>query len=163
MQMINTLLGTKSHMSQVFTSDGRRLAVTVVKTGPNIVTQIKSEEKEGYNSLQLGWDSRNFRTLPNPQKGHLKASGASKDKKLALKFLREVPRDTEDVYAVGDSITPAQVLEAGDLVSVSGVSKGKGFQGVVKRWGFKGGPRTHGQSDRLRAPGSIGQGTTPGR
>ena len=150
-------------MSQVFTSDGRRLAVTVVKTGPNIVTQIKSEEKEGYNSLQLGWDSRNFRTLPNPQKGHLKASGASKDKKLALKFLREVPRDTEDVYAVGDSITPAQVLEAGDLVSVSGVSKGKGFQGVVKRWGFKGGPRTHGQSDRLRAPGSIGQGTTPGR
>ena len=148
-------------MSQIFTEDGRRHAVTVVKSGPNIVTQVKNEDKDGYNSLQLGWDTRNFRTLKSPQKGHLK--GVTKGNVVALKFLREVPRTTEDVYSVGDSITPAQVLEAGDLVSVSGVSKGKGFQGVVKRWGFKGGPRTHGQSDRLRAPGSIGQGTTPGR
>lgn len=148
-------------MSQVFTAEGKRLAVTVVKTGPNIVTQIKTEASDGYNSLQLAWDTRNLRTLPKPQKGHLK--GVIKDQKMAPKFLREVPRIDDEEYKIGDQITPAQVLEAGDLVEVTGVSKGKGFQGVVKRWGFAGGPRTHGQSDRLRAPGSIGQGTTPGR
>ena len=161
MQMINTLLGTKSHMSQVFTEDGKRLAVTVVKTGPNIVSQVKTEDKHGYNSLQLAWDTRNLRTLKKPQAGHLKK--VTTDKKVTFKFLREVSRTAEDEYSVGDSITPSQVLEAGDLVAVTGKSKGKGFQGGVKRWGFAGGPRTHGQSDRLRAPGSIGQGTTPGR
>lgn len=148
-------------MSQVFTEDGRRLAVTVVKSGPNIVSQVKTEDKHGYNSLQLAWDTRNLRTLKKPQAGHLKK--VTTDKKVTFKFLREVARSGEDEYSVGDSITPAQVLEAGDLVAVTGTSKGKGFQGGVKRWGFAGGPRTHGQSDRLRAPGSIGQGTTPGR
>lgn len=161
MQMINTLLGTKSHMSQVFTTNGKRLAVTVVKTGPNIVTQVKHQDKDGYNSLQLAWDTRNLRTLKKPQAGHLKK--VTKDKKVTYKYLREVNRNPEDVYSVGDSIAPIQVVQVGDLVAVTGISKGKGFQGVVKRWGFAGGPRTHGQSDRLRAPGSIGQGTTPGR
>ncbi len=146
-------------MSQAFVK-GTRVPVTLVKTGPCIVTQVKKSEKDGYWAVQLGFGEKRIKNVTKPLQGHLK--GAIKGKK-APAFLREVIFDKEPDYKTGDIVTVDKVLKKGDLVSVAGKSKGKGFAGVVKRWGFAGGPRTHGQSDRLRAPGSIGQGTTPGR
>lgn len=146
-------------MSQTFV-EGTRVPVTLVKTGPCIVTQIKKENTDGYWAVQLGFGQKKIKNIGKSAKGHLK--GATKDK-MAPRFLREVKLDDEPKVKKGDVISVADVFRKGDLVEVFGVSKGKGFQGVVKRWRFAGGPRTHGQSDRLRAPGSIGQGTTPGR
>lgn len=162
--MINTILGTKLEMKQAFTKSGQRLTVSVVKSGQNLVTQVKSNDKDGYSSVQLGFGSRKTKNITKPELGHLK--GAIKEGKIAPSFLKEVfggDGGNEGNYKAGDVINPSDVLKPGDLVSVTGVSKGKGFAGVVKRHGFAGGPKTHGQSDRLRAPGSIGQGTTPGR
>lgn len=166
--MIDTILGTKLHMVQTFTQEGTRVPVTVVKTGPNVVTQIKRLEKDGYRALQLGFGAKKIKDITKPLLGHLKGAiekyqiSNIKNQKFAPRFLREV-RTAEEEYKAGDVIVPSQVLKPGDLVQVTGVSKGKGFVGVVGRWGFAGGPKTHGQSDRLRAPGSIGRGTTPGR
>lgn len=161
--MIDTLLGTKLHMEQAFTQTGVRVPVTVVKTGSNIVTQVKAKEKDGYVAIQVGFGTRKLKHLTKPLLGHLKKI-LDQEEKTAPRFLKEIRTGSDLVgYKVGDAIGPADVLKPGDLVRVTGVSKGKGFAGVVKRWGFAGGPKTHGQSDRLRAPGSIGQGTTPGR
>lgn len=148
-------------MSQAFTPSGRRVPVTVVRSGPNVVTQVKKEDRDGYWALQLGFGQRKIKNITKPLKGHLR--GAIKDKKIAPRYLREVRLEDVPEYKVGDTIKPQDVLAPGDVVQATGISKGKGFAGVVKRWGFAGGPRTHGQSDRLRAPGSIGQTTTPGR
>ncbi|OGM06597.1 50S ribosomal protein L3 [Candidatus Woesebacteria bacterium GWC1_42_13] len=139
---------------------GRRVTVTKVLAGPCVVTQVKNMEKDGYWAVQLGFGQRRIKNITKPMQGHLK--GAIKDKK-APRFLAEVRLSEEPDLAVGDKVVASDIFNAGDIVSISGTSKGKGFQGVVKRWGFAGGPRTHGQSDRERAPGSIGQGTTPGR
>lgn len=158
--MVNTILGTKLHMSQAFTQTGIRVPVTVVKSGPNVVTQVKTGDKDGYKALQLGFGTRKTKNMTKPVLGHLK--GVLKEGK-APRFLREVRLDEDVEYQPGDVVVPSQVLKPGDLVQVTGISKGKGFAGGVKRWGFAGGPKTHGQSDRHRAPGSIGQGTTPGR
>ncbi|MBI2007178.1 MAG: 50S ribosomal protein L3 [Candidatus Blackburnbacteria bacterium] len=161
--MIDTILGTKSHMGQAFTQSGVRVPVTVVRTGPNIVTQVKAKEKDGYAAVQVGFGTRKFKHLTKPLLGHLKKI-LNQESKTAPRFLKEIRTDSGATkYSVGDVIGPADVLKPGDLVRVTGVSKGKGFAGVVKRWRFAGGPKTHGQSDRLRAPGSIGRGTTPGR
>ncbi len=157
--MINTLLGSKQHMSQAFV-EGTRVPVTWIKTGPCIVTQVKTVEKDGYWSVQLGFAEKRVKNVTKPLKGHLK--GAIKDNK-APRFLREVRLETESDLKVGDIVKLTQIFRKGDVVSVAGTSKGKGFAGVVKRHHFAGGPKTHGQSDRHRAPGSIGQGTTPGR
>ena len=157
--MIDTVLGTKSHMSQTFTPEGRRVPVSVVQSGTNVVTQVKTGEKDGYWALQLGFGTRRIKNITKPLRGHLKLT---KDSKTAPRYLREIKISQEE-YQPGQTINPSDVLKPGDLVQVTGISKGKGFAGVVKRWGFKGGPRTHGQSDRERAPGSIGQTTTPGR
>lgn len=146
-------------MSQAFVG-GTRVPVTVVKAGPCFVTQIKSEEKDGYWAVQLGYGEKDKEKLTKPIKGHLK--GATKGKK-APRFLREIRFEKKPDLKVGDEVKVSDVLKEGDVVAVTGTSKSKGFAGVVKRWGFAGGPRTHGQSDRLRAPGSIGQGTDPGR
>lgn len=158
--MLDTLLGTKEKMSHTFV-ETTRVPVTWVKLGPCVVTQIKSEEKNGYWSVQLGFEEKKIKNITKPLQGHMKA--AYKDEKKAALFLREVRLDKEPDLKVGDIISFSDVFKKGDVVSVTGKTKGKGFAGVVKRWRFAGGPRTHGQSDRERAPGSIGQRTTPGR
>ena len=146
-------------MSQAFV-EGRRIPVTKVVAGPCVVTQVKKEDKDGYWAVQLGFGEKRIKNTSKPLQGHLKS--LIKDKK-APRFLREIRTDKEPEYKVGDIISAADIFKAGDIISVSGTSKGKGFAGGVKRWHFAGGPRTHGQSDRERAPGSIGQTTTPGR
>src|SRR3989344_1900619 len=157
--MLNTLLGIKGKMSQTFV-EGTRVPVTLIKTGPCVIAQIKSPEKDGYWAVQLGFGQKRTKNVTKPLTGHLR--GVIKDKK-APRFLREVILDKEPEFKVGDIVNLTDVFKRGDLVTVTGTSKGKVFAGVVKRHHFAGGPKTHGQSDRLRAPGSIGQGTTPGR
>lgn len=157
--MLNTIFGTKKEMSQTFVQD-TRVPVTFVNVEPCVVTHIKSDEKDGYWAVQLGFGEKRIKKVTNPQKGHLR--GVIKGK-YAPRFLREVKVSEKPKFKVGDTVSVSDVLKKGDVVAVMGTSKGKGFAGVVKRWGFAGGPRTHGQSDRERAPGSIGQGTTPGR
>jgi len=157
--MINTLLGKKIKMGQTFVGN-TRVPVTWVQVGPCVVTMIKKEDKDGYWAVQLGYGERKIKNTTKPLRGHLRRV---KKGKLTPRFLREVRVDKEPKYKVGDAIVLGDIFKRGDLVLVTGKSKGKGFAGVVKRWGFAGGPRTHGQSDRLRAPGSIGQGTDPGR
>lgn len=152
--MIQGLIGKKLGMSQIFDDAGLAHPVTVLEVGPCVVTQVKTDETDGYNAIQLGFglDKR----LNRPERGHREASG------FMSKTLREVKADDPAEFTVGQVIT-ADAFAAGDLVDVVGTSKGRGFQGGVKRHGFRGGPKTHGQSDRLRAPGSIGSSATPGR
>ena len=152
--MIQGLIGKKLGMSQIFDDSGLAHPVTVLEVGPCVVTQIKTDERDGYNAVQLGFglDKR----LNRPERGHRQASG------FMSKTLREVKADDISELAVGQVIK-ADAFAEGDLVDVIGTSKGRGFQGGVKRHGFRGGPKTHGQSDRLRAPGSIGSSATPGR
>ncbi len=157
--MLNALIGTKQKMGQTF-EGGVRTPVTYIKTGPCIVTQIKTPDKDGYWAVQLGFGEKKIKNVTKPLRGHLK--GAKIDK-VAPRFLREIKTDAEPDVKIGDTLKASDVFSVGDKVSVGGISKGKGFAGVVKRWGFAGGPKTHGQSDRQRAPGSIGQGTDPGR
>ncbi len=146
-------------MKQAFV-DGKRLPVTVVKTGPCVVTHIKKEDKDGYWAVALGFASKKAKNTSKPLQGHLKES--SKEN-IYPRFIREIKLDAEPENKVGDILKVSDVFSEGDIVKVSGISKGKGFAGGVKRWHFRGGPKTHGQSDRQRAPGSIGQGTDPGR
>jgi large subunit ribosomal protein L3 len=142
-------------MTQIFDESGLVHPVTVIECGPNVVTQIRTTEKDGYEALQVGYgvDKR----LNKPERGHLKPSGYEN-----LRELREVKADNVGDFEVGQVIT-ADAFSVGELVDVTGTSKGRGFQGGVKRHGFRGGPKTHGQSDRHRAPGSIGASATPGR
>jgi large subunit ribosomal protein L3 len=151
--MVNCLIGTKIGMTQVFKPNGRPVAVTAIEAGPCIVTQIKTSAKEGYNAVQLGFGTA--KRLNAAEKGHLKDLGM-------LKHLREFRVDDPSAVKIGDKVD-VSILKEGDKVTVTGTSKGKGFAGVVKRHHFKGGPKTHGQSDRHRAPGAIGSTTFPGR
>ncbi len=153
--MLDGLLGRKLGMTQVFDPTGRALAVTVVETGPCVVTQLRTQESDGYNGVQLGFGTA--KRLNKPDAGHLRASGAN------ARHIREIRTDGNGELTVGQTVTAETIFKAGDAVDVSGQSKGKGFAGVVKRHHFAGGPKTHGQSDRHRAPGSVGAGTTPGR
>ncbi len=150
--MIKGILGRKVGMTQLFTKDGIVEVVTAIEAGPCIVTQIKTAAKEGYNAVQLGF--REAKRLNAPEKGHLGKLGL-------FKLLREFRVDEAPDVEVGHRID-VTLFQPGDLVDVSGLSKGRGFAGVVKRYHFAGGPKTHGQSDRHRAPGAIGSGTTPG-
>lgn len=151
--MVDCLIGTKIGMTQVFKPNGRPVAVTAVKAGPCVVTQVKTSAKEGYNAVQMGFGA--VKRLNAAEKGHLKDIGL-------LKHLREFRIDDPSTVKVGDKVD-VSILKAGDRVTVTGISKGKGFAGVVKRHHFRGGPKTHGQSDRHRAPGAIGSTTFPGR
>jgi large subunit ribosomal protein L3 len=151
--MVQGIIGRKLGMGQVFAEDGKAEAVTAIEAGPCIVTQIKTNDKEGYNAAQLGFGES--KRLNSPQKGHLKKLGQ-------FEYLREFRVAGTEGIKVGDKVDVG-LFKEGDLVDVSGVSKGKGFAGVVKRHHFAGGPKTHGQSDRHRAPGSIGATTSPGR
>jgi len=157
--MINTILGSKGVSSQTFI-EGFRIPVTKVTAGPCVVTQIKKMDKDGYWAIQIGFSSKKAKNTSKPLQGHLKTT--SKENRFP-RFLQEIKFKSEPEVKVGDEIKVSDIFKAGDIVAVTGTSKGKGFSGVVKKWGFHGGPRTHGQSDRERAPGSIGQTTTPGR
>lgn len=157
--MINTILGSKVKMSQTF-KEGSRIPVTKIVAGPCVVTQVKSEEKDKYWAVQLGFAEKKTKNTTKPMQGHLKTTIKGN---IAPRYIREIRFNTKPEYKVGDRIKASDIFVVGDVVSVTGISKGKGFAGVVKRWRFAGGPKTHGQSDRLRAPGAIGQGTTPGR
>jgi large subunit ribosomal protein L3 len=150
---IDGLLGRKLGMTQVFDETGVMHAVTVVEAGPVVVTQLKTEANDGYRAVQVGFGES--KKLNKPQRGHLKKLGD-------FRLLREFAIEGEGDYSLGDKVG-LELFEAGDIVNVTGVSRGRGFAGGVRRWHFSGGPKTHGQSDRHRAPGSIGSGTTPGR
>lgn len=151
---IEGLLGRKLGMTQVFDSTGKIHAVTVVEAGPVVVTQVKTVSKDGYDAVQVGYGEK--KKLTKPARGHLKKAGSNA--RMLLEF--KVIGDGE--YSVGDKIG-LELFSEGDLVHVTGTSRGRGFAGGVRRHNFHGGPKTHGQSDRHRAPGSIGSGTTPGR
>lgn len=162
--MINGILGKKIDQTQKFTEEGKRIPVTLIKAGSCPVVQVKTDTHDGYWAVQLGFGTMKTTRATKPILGHLKKAGL----KQTPRFLREIKVSEEMGESLkkikpDDQITVDQVFKAGDKVSVTGISKGKGFAGVVKRWGFAGGPRTHGQSDRERAPGSIGQATMPGR
>jgi large subunit ribosomal protein L3 len=158
--MIDSLLGRKLGMTQVFDSNGIVSGVTVLQVGPCYVTQVKTaDSKDGYSALQLGFEEVEAKRINKPEAGHLRKG--NKNAPL-LRHLREFRTDSASEHSIGEKLD-VSLFNEGDLVDVIGVSKGKGFAGVVKRHHFRGGPKTHGQSDRLRRPGSIGSGTTPGR
>ncbi len=151
--MVQGIIGRKLGMGRVFAGDGKSEAVTAIEAGPCIVTQVKTTAKEGYNAAQLGFGQA--KRLSSPQRGHLKELGQ-------FEYLREFRVADAEAIKVGDKVDVG-LFKEGDLIDIIGVSKGKGFAGVVKRHHFAGGPKTHGQSDRHRAPGSIGSTTSPGR
>jgi len=155
--MMKGILGKKLGMTQIFDEDGVVIPVTLIEAGPCYVTQKKTKEKDGYNAIQLGFGEVSERRLNKPKGGHLKKSNSP-----PVQYLREFRVDDPDVYEEGQKID-ISIFEKGNVVDVTGVSKGKGFAGVVKLHHFRGGPKTHGQSDRWRAPGSAGAGSTPGR
>lgn len=164
-KMIKTILGSKKEMNQAFV-EGRRVCVTKILAGPCVVTQVKNPDKDGYWAIQIGFGSKKLKNIKKPLQGHLKKIIEGKnapDFLHEIRFSKEPERVKGEVFKVGDKILLSDIFKKGDIVNVSGRSKGKGFAGVVKRWKFSGGPKTHGQSDRQRAPGSISGGTTPGR
>jgi large subunit ribosomal protein L3 len=151
------LIGRKVGMTQVFEDDGTMVAVSVLAIEPNTVTRLRTTDRDGYTAVQLG--SEPAKKLSKPEAGQLKALPKG-GRNLAT--IREFRVDSVDDYELGQTIALADVFAPGDLVDVTGVSKGKGFAGQIKRHNFKRGPKTHG-SDHHREPGSIGPGTTPGR
>jgi len=154
--MLKGLIGKKIGMTQIFDDDGVAIPVTVIEAGPCYVTQVRTDERDGYAAVQLGFGEVKPKRLTGGQLGHLKQNNLP-----PLRYLREFPLKDEELKA-GDTVT-VETFTVGEKVDVIGISKGKGFQGGVKRYHFRGGPKTHGQSDRWRAPGSRSSGTTPGR
>ena len=149
------ILGKKIGMTQIFTEEGIVVPVTVVEAGPNVVTQVKTVEKDGYNAIQVGFEDAKEKSLNKPQKGHLAAANVLK------KHLKEFRVDAVEEFTVGQEIK-ADLFAAGELIDVTGISKGKGFQGPIKRHGQSRGPETHG-SRYHRRPGSMGACSYPGR
>src|SRR5262245_15034349 len=156
MIVINGLLGRKIGMTHVFGPTGEAIPVTVIEAGPCVVTQVRTRDRDGYEAVQIGFGDVKPKSLNKPQQGHLEAAGR------LVRYLREFEADDIEEHQVGQLLN-VDLFQNGQLVDVTGTSKGRGFQGVMRRHHFRGGPRTHGQSDRARAPGSIGAGTTPGR
>ena len=149
------ILGTKLGMTQIFTEEGIVVPVTVVEAGPNVVTQVKTVEKDGYNAIQVGFEDAKEKSLNKPQKGHLAAANVLK------KHLKEFRVDAVEEFTVGQEIK-ADLFAAGEKIDVTGTSKGKGFQGPIKRHGQSRGPESHG-SRYHRRPGSMGACSFPGR
>ena len=144
------LIGKKVGMTSIFDENGKNIPCTVIQAGPCVVTQVRTEEVDGYNALQLGFDDKAEKRANKAEIGHFKKAGASPMKKV-VEF-----QDFDEEYKLGDTVG-VDLFQEGEFVDVNGTSKGKGFQGVVKRHGFAGvGQATHGQHNRLRAPGSIG-------
>ena len=151
------LIGKKIGMTSIFDDNGKNVPCTVIEAGPCIVTQVRTEEIDGYSALQLGFDDKAEKNAIKAEKGHFKKAGSTVKRKV-IEF-----QGYDKEYKIGDSIGVDHFQE-GEYVDVSAISKGKGFQGVVKRHGFAGvGQATHGQHNRLRAPGSIGAGSSPSR
>jgi large subunit ribosomal protein L3 len=155
------ILGKKIGMTRVFGEKDKVIPVTVIEAGPCFVAQIKTTERDGYTAVQLGFEETKPKRLNNPELKHLRKSNLP-----ALRYLHELRMDADDIASL--SLQEGQklscgIFEQGEYVDVTGISKGKGFAGTVKRHGFGGGPKTHGQSDRQRAPGAIGACKTPGR
>jgi large subunit ribosomal protein L3 len=155
--MIQSLLGKKLGQTQGFLENGTRIPMTRIMVEGNVVSQLKTQEKEGYDAVQLGFGAT--MKADKPTIGHSKKAGLT----ITPRFFKETRADKIEEVVLGQAIKAEEVLSEGDIIDVTGISKGKGYAGVVKRHHFKGGPKTHGQSDRHRAPGSIGQSTTPGR
>jgi len=151
------LIGRKIGMTSLFDENGKNIPCTVIEAGPCVVTQVRTEAVDGYNALQLGFDDKKAKSSNKALDGHFKKAGATAKRKV-IEF-----QGFEEEYKLGDAIS-VSLFEEGEFVDVSGTSKGKGFQGVVKRHGFAGvGQATHGQHNRLRAPGSIGAASYPAR
>lgn len=150
------LIGKKLGMTSIFDANGKMIPCTIIEAGPCVVTQLKTIEKDGYEAVQLGYGDRKDKNTPKSLKGHFKAAGTTPKKKV-MEF------DGFDDAKLGDEIN-LDIFEEGEYIDVVGTSKGKGFQGVVKRYSFKGvNDATHGQHNRLRAPGSIGAASYPAR
>ena len=154
--MFKGLIGKKIGMTQIFDENGAAQPVTLIEAGPCFVTQVRNADVEGYTAVQLGYEEVKPKRLTGGELGHLKRNNLP-----PLKYLREF-RAKEIQVAEGDKVD-VSLFAVGEKVDVSGLSKGKGFAGAVKRYHFRGGPKSHGASDRLRAPGSRGATTTPGR
>jgi len=155
--MFPGIIGKKIGMTQLFQESGETVAVTAIQAGPSVVTQVKSRDRDGYDAIQVGFIENKVKQsqLSSPEKGHLRGLEN-------VRYLREFRVDDISSVKHGDKVDVG-FLKQGDLINVIGFSKGKGFAGVVKRHHFVGGPKTHGQTDRHRAPGSIGATTFPGR
>jgi len=152
------ILGKKVGMTSIFLEDGKNVACTVIEAGPCVVTQIKSKETDGYNSVQIGFEDKKEKNTSRADQGHFKKASSTPKRKV-VEF-----RDFDKEVNLGDVLSVADILAGGDWLDVAGTAKGRGFQGVVKRHGFGGvGEATHGQDDRQRAPGSIGACSTPSR
>ena len=155
---MNGILGKKIGMTSIFDERGESIPCTVIEAGPCVITQIKTKEKDGYEALQVGFEEKKPKHVNKPMNGHFKKSGGN-----AKKLLGELRGIDISKYRLGAEIKVDAIFVTGDKVSVAGKSKGHGFQGVVKRHHFGGGSKTHGQSDRVRAPGSIGSSSYPSR
>jgi large subunit ribosomal protein L3 len=157
--MSSGLIGKKIGMTNIFDDNGRNYAVTVIEVAPNVITQLKSEEENGYEAVQLSAFDKKEKSTSKPLQGHFEKADTS-PKKYIKEFRDFIPKDVD----VGDELNIEDVFEIGDSVDVIGVSKGKGFTGVMKRHNFRGvGEATHGQQDRQRHPGAIGQASDPAR
>lgn len=152
------LIGRKVGMMRLYDGSGRSRGVSVIEFAPNYVTQLRTEDRDGYTAVQIGARGRRKR-VNRPMRGHLRTAGLENEVITAIEEFRV---DDTEAYSTGQALTVEQ-FEPGAFVNVTGVTKGRGFAGVVRRWNFAGGPKTHGQSDRHRAPGSIGAGTSPGK
>ena len=155
--MFPGIIGRKIGMTQLFQESGEAMVVTAIQAGPSVVTQIKSRERDGYDAVQVGFIENKVKQsrLSSAENGHLRGLEN-------VRYLREFRTDDTSSVKRGDKVDVG-FLKQGDLINVTGFSKGRGFAGVVKRYHFAGGPKTHGQTDRHRAPGSIGATTFPGR
>ncbi|MBW6457874.1 MAG: 50S ribosomal protein L3 [FCB group bacterium] len=153
---MNGIIGKKIGMTRIFDERGRNIPVTVIEAGPCYVTQIKTDETDGYTAVQIGFEEVREKLVTKPELGHLKGAGK------VLRNLKEFRMTELNGLKVGDEVH-VDIFKKGDIIAVTGTSKGKGFQGTVKRHNFSGGPKSHGQKDRLRAPGSIGASSSPSR
>ncbi|MBW2614818.1 MAG: 50S ribosomal protein L3 [Deltaproteobacteria bacterium] len=154
--MVNKLFGKKLGMTRYFLDEGKSVPVSVLKLGPCVVIQKKTNKKEGYNAIQVGFGTQKEGGVTKPLLGHFKSAGEG-----CFAHLREIEVEDSDSFELGQEIK-SDIFNVGDVVHVSGISKGRGFSGVMKRWGFSGGRKTHGSRSH-RVPGSIGCSATPGR
>lgn len=154
--MVKKFFGKKLGMTRYFLDEGKSVPVTIVKAEPYVVIQKKTKEKDGYEAIQVGFESQKEKRLTKPLQGHLKAAGDR-----FYKHLREIRVNSSDEFELGQEIK-IDIFSIGEIVNVSGKSKGRGFSGVIKRWGFSGGNKSHGSRSH-RVPGSIGSSANPGR
>ena len=154
--MVKKLIGKKLGMTRIFMDEGKSIPVTVLQIGPCVITQKKIREKDGYNAIQIGFEPRKEIRVNKPLKGHFEAAG-----KGCFAHLKEIRVENTDEFELGHELK-SDIFAAGDTIHVSGLSKGRGFSGVMKRWGFSGGKKTHGSRSH-RVPGSIGCSASPGR